>query len=311
MDLPRSFSTPGSVTSSPFEIPSKNWTSTSTLSRPGEFDRREECPTPRPMLTCVCFVSNSNNIDELKNEPTNQALTPYNYEDYAAWLLRNQNTVGPDGTTLLPRDGPEPDFTTSPFRIMNVLVPKEYILENIDEAVSLFPSTYSAFGGTGNELADDQCNAVSGAYRGGGDMVLGLFPSEKLIEEYGAPTLGAYPLAANDTFYEEYFPRMYDTTDPENFPAFLGSNHYGPDAYGPLKSDWTKACPVEWSRAKRDAECKCSRPEPQFVIFDHTNEQSSRARPSLSLWDRHFGPGSRVGDEIVAGARDDQGRCRS
>ena len=42
----------------------------------------------------------------------------------------------------------------------------------------------------------------------------------------------------------------------DNFPAFLGLNHHlGPNIRGPLKHDWTKACPVNWTRKERDEKC--------------------------------------------------------
>lgn len=50
--------------------------------------------------------------------------------------------------------------------------------------------------------------------------------------------------------------------DPDNFPAFIGTNHRSPYARGPLKSDWTKACPMSWSPNERDEQC-------EFILISH------------------------------------------
>ena len=64
------------------------------------------------------------------------------------------------------------------------------------------------------------------------------------------------PLSSLDeTFWSETFPQMYDTTDGDNFPGFVGSNHAGPNTRGPLKSDWTKPCPLDWTAKERDEKC--------------------------------------------------------
>ena len=48
---------------------------------------------------------------------------------------------------------------------------------------------------------------------------------------------------------------MYDTTDPEDFPGFVGPNHAHTAVRGPLKSDWTKACPYDWTKEEQDEKC--------------------------------------------------------
>ena len=48
---------------------------------------------------------------------------------------------------------------------------------------------------------------------------------------------------------------MYDTSDKSNFPAFLGANHAGINTRGPLKDDWTKPCPYDWTQEERDEKC--------------------------------------------------------
>ena len=58
-----------------------------------------------------------------------------------------------------------------------------------------------------------------------------------------------------DSFWEDIFPYMYDTTDKTNFPGFLGPNHASLVKSGPMKDDWTKACPTEWTMEERAQKC--------------------------------------------------------
>ena len=37
--------------------------------------------------------------------------------------------------------------------------------------------------------------------------------------------------------------------------SHFGADHAGPNTRGPLKSDWTKACPLEWNQEDRDKKC--------------------------------------------------------
>jgi hypothetical protein len=46
-------------------------------------------------------------------------------------------------------------------------------------------------------------------------------------------------------FYSDLLPSMYDTSSGDSFPGFIGLNHVGTNILGPLKSDWTEACPME------------------------------------------------------------------
>jgi hypothetical protein len=59
----------------------------------------------------------------------------------------------------------------------------------------------------------------------------------------------------DDTFFTDTLPYYYDTSDKTNFPSYLGANHAGINTRGPLKSDWTKACPLEWTQEDRDEKC--------------------------------------------------------
>jgi hypothetical protein len=48
---------------------------------------------------------------------------------------------------------------------------------------------------------------------------------------------------------------MYDISDKTKFPAVFQSNHVNPSAHGPLKDDWTKVCPLEWTYEERKEKC--------------------------------------------------------
>ena len=61
--------------------------------------------------------------------------------------------------------------------------------------------------------------------------------------------------SAGDDFWSELFPEMYDISDKTNFPAVYQSNHAGHSAHGPLKDDWTKGCPLQWTFEERKEKC--------------------------------------------------------
>jgi hypothetical protein len=148
---------------------------------------------------------------------------------------------------------------------MNVIVPKAWILENIDTAIDLLPpnpGSYRAFGGFNAKQTSDGANSVSKAHRDGGYMS---FISHSYI---------------GDEFFTDLFPLMFDTSDLSNFPGFIGSNHAGPNNMGPLKSDWTKACPLDWTPKERDEKCKilC------VFFFSSKQELVFRSSPCESHW---------------------------
>jgi hypothetical protein len=119
----------------------------------------------------------------------------------------------------------------------NVLVPKKWILENIEGATA-YSASYRAFGGHNAKSSSDQFNYLSMAHRDTGYMI-----NFSLDENY------------DDTFFIDTLPSFYDTTDRINFPGYLGANHADINTRGPLKSDWTKACPLEWTQEDRDEKC--------------------------------------------------------
>lgn len=140
-----------------------------------------------------------------------------------------------------------PDFPYPGLRVTlddtsNVIIPKEWVLSDIDTAITYLPlssAQYATFGGRNMAATSDQSNALSQAHRNGGYMFM-------------------LPHAAlTDDFYAGLFPLMYNTTNTTNFPGFIGSNHAGVNTMGPLKDDWTKACPLDWTTEERKEKCKC------------------------------------------------------
>ena len=94
---------------------------------------------------------------------------------------------------------------------MNILVPATYYLENREESMVQFPLYYGTFRSR-TKFTSDQANAISDAHREAGNMAV-MGP----IEFY------------DDVFWSTIFPKVFDTSDPDQFPGFLGSNHAGYD----------------------------------------------------------------------------------
>jgi len=141
-----------------------------------------------------------------------------------------------------PHKGKMMDYPTASYvsqaANLNLLVPAKYYLENPD-ATTQFALYYMVFGPKSNaKYGSDQANALSVAHRNAGNMAV-----QKPLEYF------------DDAFYTNVFPKMFDTSDPTYFPGFVGSNHAGAHVRGPLKADWTKACPIEWTTAERDKNC--------------------------------------------------------
>jgi len=104
------------------------------------------------------------------------------------------------------------------------------------------PNGYRAFGGR-TPATSDQANGLSQAHRDGGYMVT-----------FAHTSIPGVPFPSiDDSFFTDLFPKMFDTSD--GFPGFIGSNHVGPNTMGPMKEDWTKACPLEWTEEERDEKC--------------------------------------------------------
>jgi hypothetical protein len=132
-------------------------------------------------------------------------------------------------------DAPPPTYLSTTENYVNMIVPAKYFADN-PNASDTFHLFYGAFGAN-VPYATDQANALSEAHRLGGYMVV-------LTHDF-----------FDESFYTDIFPQMFDTSDPSNFPGFVGSNHAGPNTRGPLKEDWTKPCPLDWTTAERDEKC--------------------------------------------------------
>ena len=118
-----------------------------------------------------------------------------------------------------------------------ILLPQSWIEENWDTYVESYLTEdggeYDSFGG-GAATAYDQTTSLSQAHRD------------------AATTLA---IAPDEHFWANIFPDMFDSSDGNNFPPVFGSNHAGPELTGPLKEDWTKMCPEEFTLAETNEKC--------------------------------------------------------
>eukprot|EP00984_Skeletonema_dohrnii_P030589 scaffold22185_cov108-Skeletonema_dohrnii-CCMP3373.AAC.4 len=97
---------------------------------------------------------------------------------------------------------------------------------------------YNAFGGA-SASASDQANSLSQAHRDAAFML----------------SIGLSTADDEANFWGNIFPKMFDVSDKTNFPPVFGSNHAGFLLTGPLKEDWTKPCPREWTFEERREKC--------------------------------------------------------
>jgi len=132
------------------------------------------------------------------------------------------------------RDFPFPSYP--PFGRAFTLMPQSWLEENWDTFTEkyLTGDEYYSFGGAAT-TASDQANALSQAHRD------------------AATTIA---VAHDENFYTNIFPQMFSSSDKTNFPPVANSNHAnGVSDFGPLKEDWTKPCPGEYTLEMRDAKC--------------------------------------------------------
>ncbi|KAK1745400.1 FAD-dependent oxidoreductase [Skeletonema marinoi] len=131
-------------------------------------------------------------------------------------------------------DSPAP-MTIGPY-VAGVLVPQSWFDESeknrktIQEYAKNAP--YYAFGGA-TASGSDQANSLSQAHRNAAFMTY----------------------FSLEDFWGNLFPQMFDVSDKTNFPPVFGSNHAGFLTAGPLKEDWTKPCPPEWTFEERREKC--------------------------------------------------------
>lgn len=135
-------------------------------------------------------------------------------------------------------DAPAPSTLVIPPGFANVLVPQSWIDESEESIDTLLEYSdglpYYSFG-VATYSFSDQANSLPQTAREAAVMAGGL--------------------STNDYFWSDLFPKMFDISDKANFPAVFQSNHVGPSVHGPLKDDWTKACPLEWTFEERKEKC--------------------------------------------------------
>ena len=168
-----------------------------------------------------CLV---NFIDSSSNESA---------KSYAEVML-GTNPRFPDKASDNPPPSPIGQSPGSSF----VLIPQSWMdesEENIDTLLKYAPGPYYAYG-VATFSFSDQANSLPQSLR-------------------EAATMADNFLATSDNFWSDLFPKMYDISDKAKFPAVFQSNHLGPSTHGPLKDDWTKACPLEWSFEERKEKC--------------------------------------------------------
>eukprot|EP00984_Skeletonema_dohrnii_P001959 scaffold662_cov124-Skeletonema_dohrnii-CCMP3373.AAC.3 len=157
---------------------------------------------------------------------------------FAEYMIKNRSNERFPGKVV-----DAPPLMTFAARVAEVLVPQSWLDESeenmktvLENAVGM-EAPYYTFGGAAAS-SSDQANALSQAHRDAAFMV-SLFDTAD--EE------------AN--FWGNLFPKMFDISDKSNFPPVFGSNHAGFLTTGPLKDDWTKPCPREWTFEERGEKC--------------------------------------------------------
>ena len=187
------------------------------------------------------------NFLELSNSTSTEALACFYHaydassdespRSYPEAELMDENSRFPGKV----RDGPSPSLFTVPPGSAFVLIPQSWIdasEKNIDILVENTPlgagGSYYAYG-VGTSRISDQANSLPRSLRDAAVMTNQLITS--------------------DYFWSDLFPKMYDISDKTKFPAVVQSNHAGPLLTGPLKDDWTKPCPQEWTWEKKKEKC--------------------------------------------------------
>ena len=173
-------------------------------------------------------------------DPANVAcLQSFSQKGYAEFLMVAKSNERFPGKVL---DDPAPGYVTG-VEFGRVLVPQSWLDESEENIKTVLENSvgsttlYYAFGGA-TASGSDQANALSQAHRNAAFMV-------SLISN------------ADDeaNFWGNLFPQMFDISDRTNFPPVFGSNHAGVFVTGPLKDDWTKPCPREWTFEERGEKC--------------------------------------------------------
>merc|ERR1712238_640295 len=146
-------------------------------------------------------------------------------------------------------DNPTPGIVFPVTSKPNPIIPRTVLLKNKAywvKFVSFFVS--SPHGGffqvpfylAHADKTDDQMSSLSTPHRKGAVMVFDNLPAE----------------GGHEGGSEKWFSLIFEGMDfNDDFPGVFGSNHIVPNTLGPIKTDWTKPCPSDWSNEKREEEC--------------------------------------------------------
>jgi len=156
--------------------------------------------------------------------------------DYVSLLL----AVFPEGHRHHGKGADLPPPTRQNYKVplLNPLIPKSVVLENRDfwvpyllDQLAIENGPYVAHA----EKTDDQLASLSETHRTAAFMA-------------NIPHTGD----VTETIYKMLFEGLDFNGD---FPGLFGSNHLNPIAMGPVKTDWTKPCPTDWTMERRAEEC--------------------------------------------------------
>jgi hypothetical protein len=188
-------------------------------------------------------------VDEKRSYLVDEKGVPSSFVDQSAdigFFLSSEGNAWVDTMIFFPEghplagkasDDPPPTWNAYIADIFNPIVPKQVALDNIDFFTSICtdPVFWQKLYFAHTDNTDDQASSLSHAHRDGAFMVY---------------------LFHNGEDTEQMLELMFGDMDYDgNFPGFLGSNHLGPMAIGPVKSDWTKPCPTSWTWERRADEC--------------------------------------------------------
>ena len=188
-------------------------------------------------------------------------------------------------------DAPPPSPLGNPFAY--VLVPQSWIDESVENLQTVLEnaaggalSPYYAFGGAAAS-GSDQANSLSQAHRNAAFMLALIFTADE--EAY---------------FWGNLFPQMFDISDKTKFPPIFGLNHAGFLTTGPLKEDWTKPCPREWTFEERREKCI------SFQEAIYGTERLARLEAIKKAVDPHFvfNCGNCIGNNLPEASKTQDGK---
>ena len=196
------------------------------------------CGSPNVGVFIFCYGEDdimsawSRLLDERNISDANECISKTAWNDFVEELTMGDDERFPGKA----RDTPAPSYYPSWGQAFT-LMPQSWLEENWDTFKENFLTgdEYYSFGGAAT-TASDQANALSQAHRDAATNI-------------GLPV-------RDENFWTNLFPQMFSSSDKTNFPPVANSNHAaGVGDFGPLKEDWTKPCPDEYTLEMRDAKC--------------------------------------------------------